>query len=320
MPAYNGALVIQRAIDSIASQTFGDFELLLVDDHSTDRTWEIGCAYAARDPRIKVFRTKTNSGGPAQPKNLAIEKAIGEFVVFCDQDDCYAPNRLECLDAVFTLHPDTELLFSDYWVEHTDQQVERYAYLHQKRQFIDRAKNYLQQLDQRLYECKRLIGCMCSGLEIGIATISVAIRRSSLLQEEYFFQPDYRVVDDIDLWMRLAARLKTKYLDAPLSIYFSSPISLSSRKEIVDAEAVKVHEVAAQRFGALLTATERDEHRGMRSRLTYRLACTRFAEAPACLRYAVQSWMLRPNWLAMKLIVERSGRCLLGMSGGTARR
>lgn len=312
MPAYNGAAVIHRAIDSILCQTCGDFELLLVDDHSTDNTLEVAYAYAAGDRRIKVFRTSVNSGGPAVPKNLAIEKATGEIVVFCDQDDCYTPHKLERFDAVFTEHPETGLLFCDYWVEHTDRQVERYAYLQQERQFLDKAAAYLQRVELQLYRCRNFIGCICSGLDTGMATISVAIRRSSLLQEDHFFDPSYRVVDDIDLWMRLAARLEIKYLDEALSIYFSSPSSLSARKEIVDAEAVRVHDVAARRFDHLLTAAERAKHRALRSRMAYRLACTRFAEAPACLRYAMRSWVLRPSWLAAKLIIERSGRVLVG--------
>jgi hypothetical protein len=89
---------------------------------------------------------------------------------------------------------------------------------------------------------------------------------------------------------------------------------------IVDAEAVKVHEVAARRFGHLLTASERSKHRALRSRMEYRLACTRFADAPRCLRHALNSWVLSPNWLAAKLVVERGGRWLLRMSGDSKRR
>lgn len=313
MPAYNGAEVISRAIESIQAQTFDDFEFIVVDDHSSDNTLDIVRAFAQHDARIKLLSTVKNSGGPATPKNVGIDNATGDFIVFCDQDDCYTPEKLQRFDEVLRQHPETDLLFSDYWVEHTDRETERYRYLHDKREFLIRAGAYLQPIGTGLYDCRRFIGCMCGGIDTGMATISVSIRRSSLLQEAHFFDPRYRVVDDIDLWMRLAARLRTRYLDEPLSIYFSSPDSLSSRKHVVDQEAVDVHDTAAERFETMLDAQELAAHRALRSRMAYRLACTRFGDASACLRYAWQSFKLRPNLLAAKLLAERSGRWLLRM-------
>lgn len=311
MPAYNGAKVISRAIESIQAQTFGDYEFIVVDDHSSDDTRDVVKAFAQRDARIRLLSTTKNSGGPAAPKNVGIDNAGGDFIVFCDQDDCYTPEKLQRFDGVLRQHPETELLFSDYWVQHTDRDTQRYRYLHDKREFLTRASAYLQPAEAGLYNCQRFIGCMCGGIDTGMATISVAIRRSSLMQEPHFFDTRYRVVDDIDLWMRLAARLCVRYLDEPLSVYFSSPDSLSSRKHVVDQEAVDVHDAAAARFETMLNAQELTHHRALRSRMAYRLACTRFNEASACLGYAWQSFRLRPNLLAAKLLAERSGRWLL---------
>ncbi len=92
MPAYNAERFVGEAIESVLAQTLPEWELLVVNDCSTDRTLEVCNSY--RDPRIRVFSTPQNLNA-AGARNLALEHARGEFVALLDSDDLMAPNRLE---------------------------------------------------------------------------------------------------------------------------------------------------------------------------------------------------------------------------------
>lgn len=100
-PAYNVEAYLGAAIDSVLAQTRQDFELLIVDDCSTDRTVEIAERYT--DSRIRVFRNERN-GGPSQSRNAAIDQARGEWVAILDSDDWWEAHRLERLLSLATAH------------------------------------------------------------------------------------------------------------------------------------------------------------------------------------------------------------------------
>ena len=91
VPMYNAQAYLDQTILSILSQTFQDYELLLVDDGSTDGTADICARYAARDRRIRYLK-KTN-GGSYQTRLYGAQRAQGTYVMFCDADDYYASSR-----------------------------------------------------------------------------------------------------------------------------------------------------------------------------------------------------------------------------------
>ncbi|PRD46218.1 glycosyltransferase family 2 protein [Sphingobacterium haloxyli] len=92
MAAYNAASFISEAIQSVLNQTFTDFELLIVNDGSTDNTTEIVRSF--QDPRIRLIENERNKG-LAFTRNVALQKAKGEFLAVLDSDDIAFPNRLE---------------------------------------------------------------------------------------------------------------------------------------------------------------------------------------------------------------------------------
>ncbi|MGI4800437.1 MAG: glycosyltransferase family 2 protein [Janthinobacterium lividum] len=94
--AYNASSFIGAAIASVQAQTEPSWELLVVDDCSTDETLEIVADLASRDARIRTIRTASNSG-PGAARNLGFAAARGEWIAILDADDSYAPNRLETL-------------------------------------------------------------------------------------------------------------------------------------------------------------------------------------------------------------------------------
>lgn len=94
VPVFNGARHIQATLAAIQSQTYRDFDCLVVDDCSTDDTVRLVEAVATSDQRFQVMSTPSNTGGPATPRNLGVAAARGEWLAFCDADDLWAPDKL----------------------------------------------------------------------------------------------------------------------------------------------------------------------------------------------------------------------------------
>lgn len=95
VPVYQVESYLHKCVDSILAQTFTDFELILVDDGSKDRSGQICDEYAEMDERVKVIH-KENSG-PSDTRNRGIEQAAGNYFMFVDSDDYIAPTMVECL-------------------------------------------------------------------------------------------------------------------------------------------------------------------------------------------------------------------------------
>lgn len=93
-PVYNTEKYIAECINSILKQTFKDFELIIIDDCSTDRTWSIVKKFALKDTRIRAFKNKKNLG-IAGNRNKGLSKARGKYVVWQDADDVSMPYRLK---------------------------------------------------------------------------------------------------------------------------------------------------------------------------------------------------------------------------------
>ncbi len=105
IPVYNSAAQLPRCIDSVLSQTYPDFELLLLDDGSSDDSCQLCRTYEAQDPRIRAF-SHENSGVSAT-RNWGIQLSRGEYVVFIDSDDYVEPTMLKTLyDAMQAGHAD----------------------------------------------------------------------------------------------------------------------------------------------------------------------------------------------------------------------
>lgn len=96
MATFNGEKFLRQQLDSIQSQTFKDYELIIGDDCSSDHTLDILKEYAAKDPRIQIIVNKTNLGFKKNFENI-LSKCTGAYIAFCDQDDIWENNHLEFL-------------------------------------------------------------------------------------------------------------------------------------------------------------------------------------------------------------------------------
>lgn len=103
MAVYNGADYLEQSVNSVLAQTYGNFEFIIVDDGSTDRTWEILSNIA--DSRVRIFRLPANCGTPIA-LNIAVEEAEGEWIAVQDADDISVPERLAVQASYLQSHPE----------------------------------------------------------------------------------------------------------------------------------------------------------------------------------------------------------------------
>lgn len=113
VPMYNAEKYLSTCVNSILTQTFKDFELILIDDFSTDRTLQIAGSF--KDPRVKIARLRQNLGNPGAVRNIGLNFARGEFVYFMDNDDAIMQNAFAILiDAMNKTNAD--IVYSCRWL------------------------------------------------------------------------------------------------------------------------------------------------------------------------------------------------------------
>jgi O-antigen biosynthesis protein len=194
VPTYNRAHQLPRAIESVLSQTFAAFELLIVDDGSTDRTPSIASAYA--DERVHYLRQNVNQGVGAA-RNIGLRKSRGEFVAFLDSDDEWLPQKIECQVEQFRKSPvEVGLLYTG---------VETVA---------TGGKRWLFEPAHRGDVYERLL--MGNVIHSGS---SVMVRRN-VIRNAGFFDELIPAIEDYDYWLRIARYYRFDYIDAPLVRYF----------------------------------------------------------------------------------------------------
>lgn len=112
-PNYNCASFIGETIESVLSQTYKNWEMLIIDDCSTDNSIEIIEEYIKKDIRIKLFKTRCNSGSPIEPRNIGVKNAQGSFIAFLDSDDLWLPDKIE-RQLTFFNDVNAAIVFSNY--------------------------------------------------------------------------------------------------------------------------------------------------------------------------------------------------------------
>ena len=139
IPIYNAEQHLEKCIESVINQKFNDFELLLINDGSTDSSGKICDNYVKRDHRIKVFHKE--NGGVSTARNLGIEKARGEWVTFIDADDKIESNYFDIITDV----SDADLIVQGFKYFQDGVIIKEYFYRNEKlnlEQFIQNYKLY----------------------------------------------------------------------------------------------------------------------------------------------------------------------------------
>lgn len=201
-PSYNSSRFISQTIESILSQTYTNWELLITDDCSTDNTREIVKSYQRKDPRIKFFQLKENSG-PGVARNHSIEMAKGRFIAFCDSDDRWYPEKLE-KQLAFMQEKNCALSYTSYMVCDENNAI---------------ASIVVPFSNVTYTALKRDNGIGCSTVVYDVNKVG----------KMYF--PDIRKRQDWGLWLNILKKVKVAYgMKEPLAVYRIQETSLSSNK------------------------------------------------------------------------------------------
>jgi len=181
MPAYNAERFLAEAIESVLAQTWQEFELIILNDGSTDSTCAIAESYARLDSRIKV-ESHINMG-IAQTLNRGLELAANEWVARMDADDVMMPNRIERQLAFVSEHPD--LAVASSWVYHINSNGNIIA--------KDNSPFVTHEAVQRRYGCNKLIGF----------NHPATIFRKRAVMTVGGYRRQFSPAEDVDLWNRM---------------------------------------------------------------------------------------------------------------------
>lgn len=204
MAVFNGEKYLREAISSVLSQTFRNFELVIVDDGSTDRSAEIVRSY--RDPRIRLLENGRNLG-LSRSLNLGIAHARGRYIARLDADDIAEPERLEEQVRFLQRNPDVVVVGCQY-------------------RFIDERGHTL---GRRWVPCTDLEIRWMLEFCTPFAHSAVMMRRRALEEEPGPYDESLTYAMDYDLWTRLAGRGRLANLEDVLLRWRMSPGSMTSR-------------------------------------------------------------------------------------------
>jgi len=211
MPVYNGEKYIARAIDSVLSQSFRDFELLVIDDGSSDKSAEIVSSYS--DKRVRYVANPTNLG-LAGARNRAIEVSNGDYLAWLDCDDISLPDRLLKQVALLDAHPNLGLCGT--WVRTLGLESEQVWHYPSDPGFVR---------GRMLFDDP-------------VATSSAMVRRSCLDADELRFDTRFPPAEDYDLWERISRTNGVCNIPEVLTLYRIHPDQISTIKREQQKKAV----------------------------------------------------------------------------------
>lgn len=193
---YNRAHMVAEAIDSVLNQTFRDFELIVVDNYSSDNTESVVKSYA--DKRIRYFKHQ-NNGFIGVNRNYGIKKSRGEYIAFLDDDDLWLPEKLEKQVELLDSNKELGLVYSDIYLIDSNGNLREHTYFYRIKPFRGEVFNEL--------------------LQGNFIPLSTVVIRQGVLDEVGGFNLRFIIAQDYDLWLRIAEHYSIDYAEAPLAKY-----------------------------------------------------------------------------------------------------
>ncbi|MFC1480541.1 glycosyltransferase [Candidatus Omnitrophota bacterium] len=219
MPVYNGEKVIKKSLDSIIDQTFKDFELIIVDDGSTDSTSAILKEYG---PHIVYYRQENHGFSHAISKGISL--ARGKYLSFIGQDDIYLPQKLKSQVKILEDESACVLAHSSaIFIDENDNELYHWGGYRGIYRWVRKEKNNIKNLFYYLYINDNFI-----------VHPSVMLRKSVLAEfDEFPFDPDLEIGSDYFLYLKLAYKHRFYGTDQPL-------VKVRRWKNQLTADRVKV--------------------------------------------------------------------------------
>jgi glycosyltransferase involved in cell wall biosynthesis len=307
LPTYNRAQLLPRAIASIEAQTFTDWELILVDDGSTDDTKAVATGFAARLGGRMRYISRPN-GGCGAARNTGIDAARGEFVAFLDSDDEFLPTKLARQLELFALRPELGLVYSDY--SFIDVAGVRHASVFDEMSPIAREVPAREVADG-LHVCT---GSLFDSLirSYFVATIVGMVRRE-VLGDRIRWEAVGAYAEEWLFFLRVARACRAGFVDEPLCLHHHVVGSLTRTDRLGNTRrSMKLLRCMATAFPDLSPAQRGilADHMATASRQigydAYRAG--RFGEAA---RWFVESFYHRPSRGTIGEGIQALGRCLI---------
>jgi len=205
-PVYNGDKFIPEAIESTINQNHTDWEMLIINNGSTDNTVNTVSKYVEKDRRIILINCNYNSGSPARPRNLGLKEAQGKYVAFLDADDVFLPGKLAAVEQYFTDHPDIDC------VCHGEKHIKNNTVIR---------KDYYG--PHTTYEDLFFRGN-------SLSTSAIVMKRSCIEKVGFFSEEkEFSGFEDYDYWLRLAKTCRIGYLRKILGTYTVNERSEASK-------------------------------------------------------------------------------------------
>ena len=199
MPLYNKASYVRKAVESVVGQTYADWELVIVDDCSTDSSGDVIASFT--DPRIRVVRLVEN-GGVSAARNRGVAESTASHICFLDADDWWEPTFLGEMAGLIERHPDAGIYGTGYYIVKNGKK--RIAPIGVDSDLKEGEINYCQVYAKTL--------CM------PLTSISVCIPRT-IFDEAGRFPVGIKLGEDFLLWIHVALKHKVVLLNKPLSNY-----------------------------------------------------------------------------------------------------
>lgn len=278
MAAKDYARFIREAIDSVLAQTVADWELIVIDDGSSDGTEAVVRPYLM-DRRIQYARS--DRLGQSRAKNLGLHLSSGEFVAFLDADDAWLPTKLERQLALFRANPALGVCFSG-------------------RRIIDEAGNEHQPAPPPTPDQRGDV--LTAVFRKNFVCFSSVMVRRAVFDHVGGFDPELDLAIDYDLWLRVAAHHPFDFVPAPLVLYRTGHGNLSKKLSDRVATAVSVMTRAVFRRGLRHRLTRRDVGEGYTSTCGALAYVLRESEPRAAAR-----WYCRAAWWSGRPLTAARG-------------
>jgi glycosyltransferase involved in cell wall biosynthesis len=196
VPTYNAAHFLPEALDSVLTQSYRRFEVIVIDDGSTDNTAEVLVPYLDK----VQFMAEENFGGPARPRNLGVQRSRGELIAFLDSDDVMMPSALEDAVAIFQAAPEISVVWTDFRAIDQEGRITQQSVLADYRDF--RLQLHPGPFpDVGIISGQAMFRELIRGVFMGIS--SVVVRKAALLGVGPFDE-SLKNSDDREMWLRLA--------------------------------------------------------------------------------------------------------------------
>ena len=232
MPVYNSAKYLNAAISSVLAQTYPNFEFIIVDDNSTDKSFEICRSFASKDFRIKLLKTKLN-GGAAQARNIGLINAMGEYIYFMDSDDEIDDDLFEVVIQEIKLRPADCLKFGiseEYYDENDIFSMRRRYPIH--RGFYSDSKSIFRQMFT---------------LQFGYLWNSI-YKYDLIKKHDIKFNSKYRVNEDFDFNIQYFKRIKTLNCFDYLGYHYKKRKSSNSLSSKQSNEYYRLHMMLIRKY------------------------------------------------------------------------